>query len=56
MEESWKMKRNIELLNEEVNNYLDKFDAKKSSTLDIEFDWLDGKKYNTISDAIFIVK
>lgn len=56
MEDSWKMKRNIELLNEEVNNYLDRFDAKKSSALDIEFDWLDGKKYNTISDAIFIVK
>lgn len=56
MEESWKMKRNIELLGDEVNSYLDKFNAKDTSKLDIEFDWMDGKKYNTVSDAIFIVK
>jgi hypothetical protein len=56
MEESWKMKRNIELLGGEVNSYLDRFNAKDTSKLDIEFDWMDGKKYNTVSDAIFIVK
>jgi hypothetical protein len=56
MEDSWKMKRNIELLGDEVNAYLDKFNPKDTSTLDIEFDWMDGKKYNTVSDAIFIVK
>ena len=27
MEESWKMKRNIELLGDEVNSYLDEFNA-----------------------------
>lgn len=56
MEESWKMKRNIELLSDEVNSYLDNFDAKNTTALDLEFDWIDGKKYNTTSDAIFVVK
>lgn len=56
MGESWKMKRNIELLGNEVNSYLNKFNPKDTSKLDIEFDWIDGKKYNTVSDAIFIVK
>jgi hypothetical protein len=56
MEESWKMKRNIELLGDEVNSYLDKFNAKDTSKLDIEFDWMDGKNYKTTSDVIFVVK
>jgi hypothetical protein len=56
MEDSWKMKRNIELLNDEVNSYLEKFNAKEASNLEIEFNWIDGKKYNTISDAIFVIK
>lgn len=55
MDESWKMKRNIELLDGEVNSYLNNFDAKDTSKLDIEFDWMD-KKYNAVSDVIFIVK
>ena len=50
-----KMKRNIELLGDEVNSYLDKFNAKDTSELDIEFDWM-AKKYLTVSDTIFIVK
>lgn len=56
MEESWKMKRNSELLADKVHSYLDKFNAKDTSKLAIEFDWMDGKKYNTVSDAIFVVK
>lgn len=56
MDESWKMKRNIELLGDEVNLYLNKFNAKDTAKLNIEFDWMDGKKYKTVSDAIFIVK
>jgi hypothetical protein len=56
MEDSWKMKRNVELLNDEVNSYLDKFNSKDASKLEVEFDWIDGKKYNTISDAIFVIK
>ena len=56
MEDSWKMKRNIELLGGEIENYLDKFDPKDTSKFDVEFDWMDGKKYNAISDGIFVVK
>ena len=56
MEESWKMKRNIELLGDKVRSYLDDFNLTDTSQLDIEFDWMDGKKYNTVSDALFILK
>lgn len=56
MEESWKMKRNIELLNEKVNSYLDKFSSKDTPKLNIEFDWIDGKRYVALSDIIFIIK
>ena len=56
LEESWKMKRNIELLKDGINGYLDKFDPKDIARLKIEFDWIDGKRYAAISDVIFIVK
>jgi len=56
MDESWKMKRNVDLLRDDVNLYLNKFDPKDISKLDIEFDWIDGNKYNTVSDAIFVIK
>ncbi len=56
MEESWKMKRNFELLHDEINGYLSDFNPQKTSDLEIEFDWMDGKKYNAISDAIFVIK
>lgn len=56
MEESWKMKRNTEILNTEIDNYLDNFNANKIDDLEINFTWLDGSKYRTHSDAIFIVK
>ena len=56
MENSWKMKRNIDLLRDEVKTYLDKFNAKDVSKLEIEFDWMDGKRYKTICDVIFVIK
>src|SRR3989338_2424300 len=56
MEESWKMKRNVELLGDEVHTYLDTFNTKDTKNLDIEFDWMDGKKYSATSDAIFVIK
>src|SRR3989338_105604 len=56
MEESWKMKRNVELLGDEVNSYLDKFKGGNTTKLYIKFCWKGGKKYNTVSDAIFVVK
>jgi len=56
MDESWKMKRNIEILNSEVDTYLDGFNPKKIDDLEIEFGWQDGKTYNTHSDALFVIK
>lgn len=56
MEESWKMKRNTELLGGEIASYLDNFSTKDTSKLEIDFEWIDGKKYNTVSDVIFVVK
>jgi len=56
MEDSWKMKRNIELLSNNINSYIKDFDPKNNAGLEINFDWMDGKTYNTISDAIFVIK
>jgi hypothetical protein len=46
----------MELLYTKVNTYLDQFDIKDVSNLEIEFDWIDGKKYNTIADIIFVIR
>lgn len=56
LEESWKMKRNLDLLKGSIHEYLNKFSLKDTSKLKIEFDWLDGKKYSAISDVIFVLK
>jgi hypothetical protein len=56
LEESWKMKRNIELLDDKINKYLTSFNSKNIKDMIIDFDWIDGKKYTAISDVIFIVK
>jgi len=53
LEESWKLKRNLDFLKESVGTYLDKF--KISDNLKIVFDWQD-EKYTSISDALFIIK
>ncbi len=56
LEESWKMKRNLDLLRSKINGYLDKFNGKEAEKLKIEFDWMDGKKYTALSDVIFVIK
>jgi len=56
MEDSWKMKRNVDLLKDEIKTYLDKFSTKDISKLEIEFNWMDGKRYKTICDVVFIIK
>ena len=56
LEESWKMKRNLDLLKDTINSHLDKFNGKKPEKLKIEFDWMDGKRYVALSDVIFVVK
>ncbi|MFH1258412.1 MAG: hypothetical protein ABII74_01115 [Elusimicrobiota bacterium] len=56
LEESWKMKRNLDLLKDTINGYLDKFNGKSDAQLKIEFDWIDGKRYTALSDIIFVIK
>lgn len=56
LEESWKMKRNLDLLKDTINGHLDKFNSKEAEKLKIEFDWMDGKRYVALSDVIFVVK
>lgn len=53
LEESWKLKRNLDFLKEGVGVYLDKF--KITDGLKVHFEWKD-EKYITVSDILFIVK
>ncbi|MDX9913973.1 MAG: hypothetical protein RBS77_05335 [Candidatus Moranbacteria bacterium] len=53
IEESWKLKRNIDFLRESIGSYLDQF--KINNGLEINFNWKD-EKYTSVSDALFIVK
>lgn len=54
---SWKLKRNIELLNPSINSYLDSFHSKSLDELLIEFSYK-GREHNYVcySDIIFITK
>ncbi|QQR54716.1 hypothetical protein IPG41_06040 [Candidatus Peregrinibacteria bacterium] len=56
LEDSWKMKRNLELLKDSVNDHLDKFVESDIERLKVEFDWMDGKRYTALADVIFVVK
>ena len=56
LEESWKMKRNMDLLKDKINYYLDHLDLKNKQRLKIEFNWLDGQRYSVLSDVVFITK
>lgn len=56
LEESWKMKRNLDLLKDQINSYLNLFDPTQASKLKTEFTWIDGKQYIALSDVIFIIK
>ena len=54
---SWKLKRNLDLLKPSIKNYLDKFTEKKIEELKITFNYK-GKdqSFTALSDAIFILK
>jgi len=56
LEESWKMKRNIDLLTDKINKYLNNINLKNTEQFEITFDWKDGRKYSALSDALFITK
>ena len=56
LEDSWKMKRNVDLLKDRINDYLNNFNVQSYNELQIDFDWIDDKKYTAISDVLFIIK
>lgn len=55
LEESWKMKRNFDLLKNKINDYLDKLDLRNTKRFEITFSW-EGDQYSTLSDVVFITK
>jgi hypothetical protein len=52
---SWKLKRNLELLKPTIQNYLDKFDTNNVNNLQINFTYKD-ERYSALTDIIFMVK
>jgi hypothetical protein len=54
---SWKLKRNIELLKPTILSYLDNFKSKKTEDLKIEFEFKGkSKTFTALTDIIFVVK
>ena len=53
LEESWKLKRNIDFLKKKICSHLNKF--KFNDNLKLAFDW-QGEQYTSVSEAWFIVK
>ena len=54
---SWKLKRNIDLLTPTINGYLDKFSEKQISDLEITFNYPGkNKTFHSLADIIFVVK
>lgn len=54
---SWKLKRNIDLLKPTILSYLDKFKTKKIEELKIEFEFKGKTKiFTALTDIIFVVK
>jgi len=51
--DSWKLKRAKPLLVDRIHAYLD--EVGTSPGRDIEFQWRDGRVYNVVSDAVFVV-
>ncbi len=54
-EESWKLKRNMDLLKPAINCYLDGFSVDRLESMKTNFTFK-GTKYSTFSDLIFVVK
>ncbi|MEW5940312.1 MAG: hypothetical protein AB1750_11655, partial [Chloroflexota bacterium] len=53
-DESWKLKRNRDLLADSIHAHLDAMTARKIRNLRLEFEW-ENKAYETYADILFIV-
>ena len=56
LEESWKMKRNLDLLRTKIIDHLDGLDFTDIKKFDVTFRWKDEQKYSVLSDILFITK
>ncbi|KAB2907978.1 MAG: hypothetical protein LC102_05955 [Ignavibacteriales bacterium] len=55
--QSWKLKRNLELLEPSINRFIEEFHLKKTEDLCVEFEFPEKRqKFTPISDVIFILK
>lgn len=54
-DESWKLKRNVDLIAPKVNNWISKFNRNTINSFITHFTF-GAKKYTTFADAIFVVK
>jgi len=54
IEESWKLKRNKNLLYDNINNYLNKNRDIDFENLKLSFNW-EGREYNTYATCLFII-
>ena len=54
---SWKLKRNIELLRPTIFNFLDKFAHKKIDDMKVSFNYPGRPQtFNSLADIIFVIK
>jgi len=53
---SWKLKRNLDLLRPKIETYLNEFDNKQIDDLKISFTYNKTKEFTAIGDIIFVVK
>jgi len=54
---SWKLKRNMDLLTPTINNYLNHFSEKNISDLEISFNYPGkNKTFHSLADIIFVIK
>jgi hypothetical protein len=55
LEESWKLKRNKEILKKGINNYLDQNREIDFNKLRLSFDW-EGNEYHTHATTLFLIR
>lgn len=55
--QSWKLKRNLNLLEPVINSYLDKFDANNMNNLKLSFSYQEKSQlFTVLADIIFVIK
>jgi hypothetical protein len=54
---SWKLKRNLDLLKPTIQSYLDNFESKNMDHLQVSFGYKNKPQvFNALTDIIFVIK